>query len=153
MLRLAPLVMLAGLLTSSPAFARAPTSADVVKATATADKPDADGKQNVTITLTIDKSWHLYANPVELKDLVDTQTTVSISAAEKLAKVNIAYPPGKLHEDQIVGNFRIYENTVTIKATVVRAKGDTSPLNVEVKVQACNDNTCLLPGTIKVPVK
>ncbi len=45
--RLAPLVMLAGLLTGSPAHAQK-TSADAVKATATADKPDADGKQTVT---------------------------------------------------------------------------------------------------------
>ncbi len=59
------------MLTSSSAHAEK-TSADVVKATATADKPDADGKQTVTITLNIEKPWHLYANPVEVKELLDS---------------------------------------------------------------------------------
>jgi hypothetical protein len=151
-LRLAPLVVLAGLLTGSTAYAEK-TSADYVKATASADKPDADGKQTVTITLNIDKPWHIYANPVGVKELADEQTVVTVSAAEKLAKVDIAYPAGKLQEDKGLGNYRIYEETVTIKATVVRARGDTSPLTVEVAVNACSKNICLLPGTIKVPVK
>jgi DsbC/DsbD-like thiol-disulfide interchange protein len=152
MLRLAPLVMLASLLTGSPAQAQE-NSADVVKATATADKPDADGKQTVTITLSIAKPYHLYANPVGLKDLESTQTVITVSAATKPSKVDIAYPAGKLEKDDVVGDYKIYEDTVTVKATVVRAKGDTSPLTVEVKLQACNSQTCLLPGTIKVPVK
>ena len=47
-----------------PAFAAPLKSDSVVKATAAAAKPDADGKQTVTLTLAIDKGWHLYANPV-----------------------------------------------------------------------------------------
>jgi uncharacterized protein len=153
LLRLAPLVVLAGLFTESPVQAQKDNSANVVKATATADNPDADGKQTVTITLAITKPWHLYANPVDNKDLTETQTVINVSAATKPSKVDIAYPAGKLKKDDIAGDYKIYEDTVTFKATVVRAKGDTSPLTVEVKVQACDDNRCLLPGTIKVPVK
>jgi thiol:disulfide interchange protein len=151
-LRLAPLVVLA-LLLAGPAAHAEKTSADYVKATATADKPDADGKQTVTITLTIDKPWHLYANPVGPKELLDCQTVVRVSAAEKPARVDISYPQGKLQEDKGLGDHRIYEETVTIKANIVRARGDTSPLTVEVDVSACAKNVCLLPGTIKVPVK
>ena len=39
-----------------------------------------------------------------------------------------------------------------IKATVKRAKGDTSPLEVSVKFQACDEKMCLLPATVKVAV-
>jgi DsbC/DsbD-like thiol-disulfide interchange protein len=152
-LRLAPLVVLTYMVTGSSVQAQKITSADVVKATATADKPDADGKQTMTITLNITSPWHIYANPVEVKELANEQTVVTVSAAEKLAKVDIVYPAGKLQMDKGLGNHKIYEDTVTIKATVVRAKGDTSPLTVEVVVSACNKNVCLLPGTIKVPVK
>ncbi len=69
------------------------------------------------------------------------------------SKVDITYPAGKLQEDKGLGNYKIYEDTVTIKAHVVRAKGDTSPLTFEVALSACNKNVCLLPGTIRVPVK
>jgi hypothetical protein len=146
------LALLAGLYTSAPALAQK-NSADVVKATATADKPDANGKQTVTITLAITRPWHIYANPVGNKDLLDTQTTASVTAAGKPTKANVAFPPGKLQKDDVVGNYKIYEDTVTIKATVVRAKDDTGPLAVELKFHACNANTCLMPGKVKLDVK
>jgi hypothetical protein len=142
----------ASLLTASTAYSQK-NSADVVKATATADKPDADGKQTVTITLNIEKPWHLYANPVGLKDLTDNQTVVTFNAGGKAIKANVTYPEGKLLKDDIVGDYKVYEETATIKATVVHAKDDTRPLTVEVRVNACNDKRCLLPGTITVPVK
>jgi uncharacterized protein len=150
--RLAPLLVLVALVPVSSGYPL-PTSADVVKATATADKPDAEGKQTVTITLTIEKPYHLYANPVGVKELADTQTVVTISAGNKPIKVNVTYPEGKLKKDEVVGDYKIYEDMATIKATVVRAKEDTSPLIVEIQCQACTDKQCLLPGTLKVPVK
>jgi hypothetical protein len=132
------------------------TSASVVKVTATADKPDADGKQSVTITLMIDKDWHTYANPVGNEDLESTQTVVTIGAKVKPTEVKIDYPKGKLIKDSVVGNYSIYEDKVTIKATVRRAKGDTSPLEVSVKISACIDTPklkkCLTQATVKVSV-
>src|SRR5260370_40881376 len=58
------------------AHAQLKKSDTVVKAEAKADAIAADNTQAVTITLTIDKGWHTYANPVENPDLVDTQTSV-----------------------------------------------------------------------------
>src|SRR5437879_3352165 len=55
----------------------------VVKVSAAADKPDADGKQVVTVTLAIDSGWHTYGNPVGLEDLADAQTTVSFTGKSK----------------------------------------------------------------------
>ena len=52
-------------------------------------------------------------------------------------------------DDKVLGKYRVYEGKVTIKAAVRRAKGDTSPLEVSVKLQACDDKQCLLPATIK----
>jgi DsbC/DsbD-like thiol-disulfide interchange protein len=135
-----------------PAQAQAKKSDSVVKASATADKPDADGKQTVTITLEIEKPWHLYANPVDNEDLTPVQTIVSLSAKDKLANVKIVYPAGKLHAEK-EEKYKIYEGKVTIKAQVKRASGDDSPLEVSVKLQACNDKTCLFPATIKIPVR
>jgi hypothetical protein len=132
-------------------LAQAKKSDAVVKATAKADKPDADGEQTVTITLDIEKPWHLYANPVGNEDLANAQTTVTISAKAKPEDVKIDYPVGKVKKDSIVGDYKVYEGKVAIKARVKRAKDDTSPLKVTIKLQACNDKSCLLPATIEIP--
>jgi hypothetical protein len=136
------------------AFAQGKRSDSVVKVSAKADKPGADGKQVVTITVAIDKSWYIYANPVGLEDFAETQTTVTVAAKVKPTDVKIEYPAGKVVKDKVVGDYKIYEDKAVIKATVQRAKDDTSPLEVSVKVSACSMKTkiCLLPATIKVKV-
>jgi thiol:disulfide interchange protein len=159
------LVLLAGVVTAfllnvaslplAGAQKGAKNSAAVVKATVKADKLDAGGKQKLTITLDIDKDWHLYANPVGLKDLEDSQTTVSITSKTKLEDVKIEYPAGKIHKDEVVGDYAVYEGKVMIQATVQRAKGDAGPLQVNIKLQACSDvfKTCLVPATVKKTVE
>lgn len=124
----------------------------VVKVRAAADKPDASGKQIVTVTLDIDNGWHIYANPVGQQDLESVQTTVAISGVSKTEKVQVSYPEGKLINDAVVGKYVTYEEQAVIKATVQRAKGDTGPLEVTVKFQSCNDKTCLLPATVTLKV-
>ena len=136
---------------AGPVFAQAKKSEAVVKATAAADKPDADGKQTVTITLDIEKPWHLYANPVGNEDLASAQTVVTVGSKVKPEDVKIEYPPGKLHKDKD-GEYKIYEGKVAIKAHVKRAKGDSGPLEVNIKLQACDDRSCLFPSTVKVVV-
>jgi DsbC/DsbD-like thiol-disulfide interchange protein len=142
--------LLAAALATAALAAAPPKSDSVVKATAAADKPGADGKQTVTLTLEIEKGWHLYANPVGLDDLASVQTTVSVAAKGKLDAVKIDYPAGKEIKDPVVGKYRVYEDKVVIPITVTRAKDDAGPLELTVKLQACNDKTCLLPGEVKV---
>ncbi|HVS39385.1 MAG TPA: protein-disulfide reductase DsbD N-terminal domain-containing protein [Gemmataceae bacterium] len=131
--------------------AAAPMKSDsVVKATAIAAKPDANGKQTVTLTLAIDKGWHLYANPVGVEDLASVQTTVAVKAAVAPSDVKIDYPSGKKIKDAVVGEYMIYEDKAVLTINLTRAKGDDSPVELTIKVQACNDSTCLLPAEIKV---
>jgi uncharacterized protein len=133
---------------AADAAAQGKKSDAVVKAAAKADKPGPDGQQTVTVTLDISKPWHLYANPVGNKDLADVETTVSVAGKAKVEKVE--YPAGKLKKDAVVGDYRIYEDRVTIKVHVRRAKDDSGPLALSVKLQACNQSTCLLPATVKL---
>ncbi len=139
-------------LSAVEAVAQAKKSDAEVKVTAVADKPDADGKQTVTVTLAVNAGWHVYANPVGQEDLAGAQTVVTVIGKAKPEEVKIEYPAGKLVEDKTVGDYKVYEKKVEIKALVRRAKGDTGPLEVTVKFQACNDKTCLLPSTVKVSV-
>jgi len=104
------------------------------------------------VTLTIDNGWHVYANPVGNADLDSAQTTVTVGGKVKPKGVAVDYPKGQVVKDMLVGDYNVYEKTVEIKATVERAAGDTGPLEVTVKLQACNDKTCLLPATVKLTV-
>ena len=149
------LMLAAGLiLASGPAApGQGKKSDSAVKAQATATKLGDNGKQTVTITLEIDPKYHLYANPVGLEDFKDNETTVSVTAKNKPQSVTVDYPPGETKKDKTVGDYKIYKKTVTIKATVQRAKGDTGPLDVVIKVQACDEKACLMPGKIKLSVE
>jgi thiol:disulfide interchange protein len=129
----------------------APLKSDsVVKATASADKPDAGGKQVVTLTLAIDKGWHLYANPVGAEDFASVQTTVKVKAKGALDNVKIDYPAGTEIKDATLGAYKVYEDKATITITANRAQGDDSPLELTLKIQACNEKTCLLPSEVKL---
>jgi thiol:disulfide interchange protein len=126
-------------------------SDSVVKTTITADKIGADGKQVITISMSVDKDWHIYANPVGAEMLATSQTKVTV-ADKKAEDVQIEFPKGKERNDSLIGKYNIYEGEVAIKATVVRGKDD-KPLKVKVKFMACNDKgNCLLPATVEETV-
>ena len=123
-----------------------------VKASVTASKLGADGKQTVTITLDVAKGWHLYANPVNHNNefLDGNQTTVKIASKEKV-NFKVMYPVGKTKIDK-KEKYDVYEGTVKIEATVMRARGDTGPLQINIEVSACDDKVCLQPGVVKLMV-
>jgi Disulphide bond corrector protein DsbC len=133
-------------------FGQAKKSDSVVKAKAEAGKVGADGKQVVTITLTVSPKFHIYANPVGNDDFSSNETSVSVTGKTKLEGVKVDYPAGKVKKDKVLGNYKIYEGKVTLKANVTRAKGDTGPLAVVIKVQACDDSRCLEPAKITLTV-
>jgi DsbC/DsbD-like thiol-disulfide interchange protein len=113
-----------------------------VKLEASATKPDADGKQVLTLTLEIQPGWHIYANPVGREAFEKEATTIKASIGGKAVDLKVDYPPGKVALDD-EGNYRVYEKTVTIKGTLQRDKGDTRPVKVTVGFQSCNDKKCL----------
>jgi DsbC/DsbD-like thiol-disulfide interchange protein len=151
---LAALVVLAaGALLALPgAHGQTKKSDSVVKFTALAEKPDSSGVQTVTVTMEVEKGWHTYANPVGNKDLDGSQTTVKFLAKQPVEVVKLTYPKGTLKPEKTLGDYFIYEGKVAITAQVKRTSGDTSPLEAHVTIQSCNDNTCLFPATVKVPV-
>src|ERR1700674_4109437 len=78
-------------LVAAPVSGQIKKSDSVVKVTATADKPDREGNQTITITLDIDKPWRIYANPVNNGMLASAQTTVKITSV--VENVKLTYPP------------------------------------------------------------
>jgi DsbC/DsbD-like thiol-disulfide interchange protein len=138
-------VVVAGAVTAAPK-----KSEDNVKIAVKADKP-VDGKQVVTLTLDVAKGWHAYANPVGHVDLTDVQTVVTFSAGGKTVPAKVEYPAGKLVKDNVIGEYKVYEGTVTIKATIDRPADGS--VEATVKFQTCTETMCLLPSTVKVKVE
>src|SRR5438552_4010740 len=81
-------------------FAQGKKSDSKIKVTAKATTPDADGKQTITLTVAIDKGWHLYANPVGNEMFAENKTVVTVTGKVKLQAVKVAYPQGTLHRDE-----------------------------------------------------
>lgn len=153
-LALAASLSIAGLALVGFAFAGGRRSDSEVKVKAIASPIDAAGKQEVVLTLDVNKGWHIYANPVGNEDFESARTTVKIDAKAKPADVKIAYPKGDIHEIKMIGKVGVYQGKIEIRATVLRADGDKGPLDVSVKFMACGDanGQCLLPATVKVAV-
>ncbi len=146
------LALLAALVLSTGVQAQAKRSEDVVKGTIKAEKPDAEGKQAVTITLDIDKEYHIYANPIGNEDLTSNQTTLTVVSG-KAKLTSIEYPKGKLKKDEIIGDYYIYDGKITIKAVLQRTKGETGPIELGVKLMSCTSTRCLQPGTVKLKLE
>jgi Disulphide bond corrector protein DsbC len=119
-----------------------------VKASAVATKPDADGKQMVTITLEIEKGFYVYANPANNELLEGAELRLKFTAKEKV-KADVKYPAGKT-----IGTkremFDVNEGTVKIEASLKRNNGDTSPLTLRIDYVPANGVGCFLPETIKL---
>src|SRR5947208_1823569 len=88
------LLCLAALYLVSNAHAQGVKSDSEVKISATATKPDASGKQIVTVTMVHNPDWHTYANPVDNEDFASNKTVVNIKAKAKPASIKIDYPMG-----------------------------------------------------------
>jgi hypothetical protein len=125
----------------------------IVRASVTSTKPDSEGRQDVTIKLTIKEGHRILANPVQCDDLVLAQTTVTIASATKLQDVKIEYPAGK--RKKLFGDvvFYIYEGEIEIKGQVKRLAGGAAPLDVAIECFPRDDARVYLPEKIKVQVK
>jgi DsbC/DsbD-like thiol-disulfide interchange protein len=147
------LLLVAGALASTSAGQTAAGKDESqVKFQTSADKIDKDGNQKVTIKMAINSGYYAYANPVDNEDLEPAKTIVKIASAQKLEKVKIDYPVGKKKSSDNI-NYKIYEGTVEIGATVKRAAGDTGPLDVTVTFSVCNvKGFCLPPEQVKLQV-
>jgi len=145
--RLLALALLGGLALVAPseAVAQGKKSDSVVKVSATGDKIGPDGKQTITVTLTMTGKWYVYANPVGVEDLADVQTVVTVNRKPKPVSVKVSYPTPVTVKDKVVGDYKVYKEKAVIRAIVQRARGDTGPIDVSVRFQSCNGSVCLLP--------
>jgi uncharacterized protein YyaL (SSP411 family) len=135
-----------------------PVPAEVVTAQAELAKGAdvAPGRAfDVVVTLTIQESWHTYANPTGTENL--RPTVLALAPDQPAALVQVTYPPGKAKLLASSGDERVlvYEDKVTLTARVrldPAAKSVPASLKFQVKYQACDARACLAPATRDVSV-
>jgi uncharacterized protein YyaL (SSP411 family) len=114
----------------------------------------ADGLESFFLKINVEKGWHIYANPVGNKDLLDSATQVEMLIDGKVVEHSgIAFPKGTAKTEKD-GAYDTYEGeqTITIRLNRDQTKNAKS-VAVRVKVVACDDKTCLKPSTIRVDAK
>jgi DsbC/DsbD-like thiol-disulfide interchange protein len=129
------------------------TRADRLQVEAVAGRQEGDGPQRITLKVSIDEGWYVYANPAGNENLENAALTVTVRADAGPEKVSIDYPAGKLVKDRVVGDWRRYEGRVEIPVTVWRAQGDTGPLEITVHFYPRNAISCggVESKTVSVP--
>jgi len=138
-----------------PGGGTAKRSDAVVKISAQTVAADNAHHRRITLTLKIDEGWYIYANPVGNAEMQGSETVVTV-AGNRAKLVKVVYPRGKLCKDKLLDQeieYRIYEGTIQIEATVEPPPDDQS-IELAIKFGACNHRgSCLQPATVKIPVK
>lgn len=127
----------------------AKTTDKLVTVMTKAEKPAADGTQKVTVTVKIEKNYHIYANPIGNPDLDANKSVLTFTGADV---VSIDYPKGKDVIDKVLGDYKIYEKEIAITAKIKRKAGASGNVESNLKCSACTDKSCLPAATIKTKV-
>jgi thioredoxin:protein disulfide reductase len=142
--------------TSTATPTRKITSVGVVLAQSQNTEVSAGGKAEAVVHLSIEKGFHLNANPPSYPYLIATQLEIKPGDGVKVGKVT--YPAAITAKFPFAeGPLAIYEGDKEIKAELVTdktaAKGSQT-LAAVLRIQACDDQVCYPPGTIdlKIPV-
>lgn len=107
------------------------------------------------VSLTIAKGWHINANPASLDFLVPT--TFEVNSELPVDVRSVDYPSGKVLRFEFAdAPLIVYDGETTIRATVNVDESartiDSGVLRLRLSYQACNDQQCLAPATIELPL-
>jgi hypothetical protein len=104
----------------------------------------------IRVTVVIDAGYHVNANPATFDYLIPTSLSV-----DGVPDLRIEYPAATFFKPQFAPDgLKVYEGRISLigrapKGTLVQRKSTTAAL----RVQACNDETCLLPATLSLKIK
>ena len=134
--------------TNSSANLAAASTADHVHAKAVAHR--AGDHEEITVTVLVDKGYHVNANPASFDYLIPT----SVSFADAHG-VRVSYPNPTLIKPRLAPEgLKVYEGEVTLRATVPRgASAQGEATGAELRVQACTDEICLPPVTLPLRIE
>lgn len=118
-------------------------SARVVQARARIRTIEPGTQRQLRVELVVAPGFHVNANPASKPYLIPTTVLIGGQPAPGLH-----YPPGRLLRLQTGLQLAVLEGRITLAMPL---RGDP-PALVQVRVQACDEQACLPPSTLEVPV-
>lgn len=122
-----------------------PNSADHVHARATLVQQLGENI-GVCVAVDIDDGYHINANPASDADLIPTELTV-----RGVHGVTVTYPPAQTFATTFAPlGLAVYTGHLELHVSLPPI--DFTPTHVELKVQACDEASCMAPATLSVPI-
>lgn len=130
---------------SRAASAGSPDSADHVHAQGTFQALQEGAE--LVVTVEIDPGYHINANPASDPALIPTQLTL-----EGHPDLAVTYPESRVFKAPFAPQgIAVYEDRITLRARLSQGAASL-PAAARLRVQACNDQSCLAPATFTVPI-
>ena len=137
-------------------LARKITSAGVVSAQPQPTEITVGGSSKAVVRLTIEKGFHVNANPPSFPYLIATE--LEIKPADGITVGKLEYPAAKTGKFAFSEEpLAVYEGEAEVKAELKVDKGaavGNRSLNAVLRIQACDDKVCYPPGKmdLQIPV-
>ena len=127
------------------------TSAQMVNPVTWSANLDVDGTEaTLTLSATIDPSWHLYATELPELEFGPSPTSISysnVSGLESKGELSFSENPVETYEEMFEGTLSYWENSVTLTQTFTVTDTEHYSLSGTVNYMACNDQNCLPPSS------
>ena len=115
------------------------------------DRLPAGGESQIGILLTIQPGWHINTNPSNPEFLIPT--TVELTSKLGVTMSSPVYPAGgEIKLEGIDSAYHVYEGEVLVTASLKipeSAAGKLEEFELTIRYQACNDDNCERPKTLK----
>jgi len=112
----------------------------------------ADQRLRLVVDLSIKPGWHINSNKPLDQDLIPTMLQLA-EGAKKGRLTNLEYPKAILKslgfQREILA---LYEGKIRLAAIIEEHNSDTVIIPLELRLQACNDEACLAPEILNLPV-
>ena len=108
-----------------------------------------DDHDEILVTLAIDPSYHVNANPASSDYLIPTTVTIP-----SVPDANVSYPAGQVFKPKFSPEgIAVYGGSVTIRVELPKGGlASAAEALLRVEVQACTTQICLAPATMDVPL-
>lgn len=107
----------------------------------------SDAGATLALTIKVDEGFHINANPASDRYLVATQLLL-----DGYPEVKVDYPQAQSFKAPFAPDgIDVYQGRITLLAHLPQAPAALPPA-ASLRVQACNDEVCLAPATISVPL-
>ncbi len=114
------------------------------------DKLERGGKCLLAVELRIHEDWHINANPAHPGFLVPTE--IKITSRQKIRMTRVKYPEHQTLKVAAADEAsHVYGGTVIVYAQIdidAAETAETGEMDVRIRYQACNEDTCQKPSEI-----